>query len=83
MTRNAAAVSSPKDAFAARTVYGATFDHLIPPGRALTGVVRDKRTGRPLAGVGVGGTETNARTTTDAEGTLHAARIPQGRRATG
>ncbi len=68
MTRNAAAVSTPKDAFAAKTIYGATFDHLIPPGRALTGVVRDKRTGRPLAGVSVGGTGTNARVKTDAEG---------------
>ena len=68
MTRDAAAVSTPKDAFGAKTVYGATFDHLIPPGRALTGIVRDKRTGRPLAGVTVGGTATNARVTTDAEG---------------
>ena len=51
MTRNAAAVSTPKDAFAAKTIYGATFEHLIPPGRALTGVVRDKRTKQPLAGV--------------------------------
>ena len=47
ITRNAEAVSTPKDAFSAKTVYGATFEHLIPPGRALTGVVRDKRTGRP------------------------------------
>src|SRR5262249_38688030 len=60
MTRNAPAVSSPRDAFGGKTIYGATFDHLIPPGRALTGVVRDKRTGKPLAGVSVGGTGTNA-----------------------
>ena len=79
MTRNAAAVSTPKDAFAAKTVYGATFDHLIPPGRALTGVVRDKRTGRPLAGVGVGGTGTNARTTTDAEGRYTLTGFPKGK----
>ena len=44
------------------------FTHLIPPGPALTGVVREKRTGRPLAGVNVGGTGTNARVKTDAEG---------------
>ena len=78
MTRDAAAVSTPKDAFAARTVYGATFDHLIPPGRALTGVVRDKRTGQPMAGVRVGGTETNARTTTDAEGRYTLPGFPKG-----
>ena len=68
MTRDAAAVSMPKDAFMARTVYGARFDHLIGPGRALTGVVRDKRTGQPMAGVKVAGREPGARTTTDAEG---------------
>ena len=79
MTRNAAAVSSPKDAFGAKTIHGATFDHLIPPGRALTGVVRDKRTGRPLTGVGVGGTETNARTTTDAEGRYTLTGFPKGK----
>ena len=51
MTRNAATVSTPPGTFAAKTIYGATFDHLIPPGRALTGIVRDKRTRQPLAGV--------------------------------
>ena len=79
MTRDAAAISMPKDAFMARTVYGATFDHLIPPGRALTGVVRDKRTGRPLAGVKVAGKETNARTTTDAEGRYTLPGFPKGK----
>jgi protocatechuate 3,4-dioxygenase beta subunit len=78
MTRKAAAVSTPKDAFGARTVYGATFDHLIPPGRALTGVVRDRRTGRPLAGVGVNGIGTNAHTTTDAEGRYTLTGFPKG-----
>ena len=68
MTRNAAAVSMPKTFFRPRTVHGATFDYLSPPGRALTGVVRDQRTGRPMAGVKVAGKETNARTTTDAQG---------------
>jgi RNA polymerase sigma factor (sigma-70 family) len=78
MTRNAPAVSSPKDAFGGKTIYGATFDHLIPPGRALTGVVRDKRTGKPLAGVSVGGSETNARATTDAEGRYTLTGFPKG-----
>jgi protocatechuate 3,4-dioxygenase beta subunit len=68
MTRDAAPVSMPKNAFMARTVYGARFDHLIGPGRTLTGVVRDRRTGQPLAGLKVAGREASARTTTDAEG---------------
>jgi len=68
MTRAAASVSAPPGAFAAKTIYGATFDHTIPPGRALTGVVRDKRTKKPLAGVTVCGKNTNARVTTDAQG---------------
>ncbi len=79
MTRNAAAVSTPRDAFSAKTVYGATFEHLVPPGRALTGVVRDKRTGRPLAGIHVGGMGTNARATTDAEGRYTLPGFPKGR----
>jgi RNA polymerase sigma factor (sigma-70 family) len=78
MTRNAPSVSTPKDAFGPKTVYGASFDHLIPPGRALTGVVRDKRTGKPLAGLSVGGTDTNARTKTDAEGRYTLTGFPKG-----
>ncbi len=31
--------------------YGATFDHLAAPTRPIVGVVRDKDTGKPLAGV--------------------------------
>ena len=48
------------------------------PGRALTGVVRDKRTKQPLAGVTVCGKGTNARVTHRRAGTVHAARLPQG-----
>ncbi len=79
MTRNAATVSTPPGTFAARTIYGASFDHLIPPGRALTGVVRDKRTGQPLAGVAVGGKETNTRVTTDANGQYTLSGFPKGK----
>jgi RNA polymerase sigma factor (sigma-70 family) len=35
------------------TVYGATFERVIPPGKAIAGTVREKRTGKPLAGVTV------------------------------
>ena len=79
MTRDASPVSSPKDAFAAATIYGARFDHLIAPGRALTGVVRDKKTGKPLAGVSVCGSQTNARATTDAEGRYTLPGFPKGK----
>jgi RNA polymerase sigma factor (sigma-70 family) len=34
-------------------VYGATFDILVGPGRAITGTVREKGSGKPLAGITV------------------------------
>ena len=68
MTRKATTISTPRGTFAAKTIYGASFDHVIPPGRALSGVVRDKRTKQPLVGVAVVGKKTNARTITDAGG---------------
>jgi RNA polymerase sigma factor (sigma-70 family) len=79
MTRNAVAVSMPNDAFRPKTVHGATFDYLISPGRALMGVIRDKRTGQPLAGVRVAGKETNARTTTDLQGHYTLPGFPKGK----
>ena len=68
MTRDAAAVSTPKDAFGAKTVYGATFDSPHP---ARPGADRRRPRQADQAAPGrrdVGGTETNARVTTDAEG---------------
>jgi RNA polymerase sigma factor (sigma-70 family) len=79
MTRKAATISTPPGTFAAKTIYGATFDHLIPPGRALTGIVRDKRTGQPLAGIEIGGEETNSRATTDANGRYTLPGFPKGK----
>src|SRR5208283_4835578 len=61
-------VSSPPGQVAGKTIYGSTFEHLLPPGRTLTGVVRDKATQKPLPRMGVGGMETNAYTATDAQG---------------
>ena len=80
MTRPSAAVSSPQgtSTVVAKTIYGATFDHLVPPGRALTGIVRDKRTKQPLAGVTVCGKGTNARVTTDAQGRFTLSGFPKG-----
>jgi RNA polymerase sigma factor (sigma-70 family) len=68
MTRAGAKVSSPPGSFGGQTIYPASFEHFIPPGRALTGVVRDKKTKSPMAGVEVCGHETNARTKTDEHG---------------
>ena len=45
-------------------VHGATFDLIVPPGRSITGVVRDKATKRPIPGMIIAG----SRAVTDAEG---------------
>jgi protocatechuate 3,4-dioxygenase beta subunit len=49
-------------------VYPATFDHVFQPSRLIRGVVRDKKTGRPVAGIAVQGYGTTDSATTDAEG---------------
>jgi hypothetical protein len=68
MTRAGAKVTSPPGSFGGQTIYPATFEHFIPPGRALSGIVRDKKTMKPLPGVVVAGDGTNARTRTDDNG---------------
>ncbi len=56
------------------TYYGARFDHVAEPSRPIVGVVRDKDSGKPLAGAvvrssrGIGNPGRFVRTTTDAEG---------------
>jgi RNA polymerase sigma factor (sigma-70 family) len=49
-------------------VFGATFDHAAVPSRPVRGVVRDKMTGRPVAGVEISGMGTTHRTHSDGEG---------------
>jgi RNA polymerase sigma factor (sigma-70 family) len=78
MTRVSSPVSSPPGTFAGTTIYGATFDHAIPPGRALTGIVRDKRSKQPLAGIEVCGTQTTTRVRTDARGRYTLPGFPKG-----
>jgi RNA polymerase sigma factor (sigma-70 family) len=51
---------------AAPQIYGAKFEHRAQPGRTITGVVREAGTGKPLAGVAVGGG--GASTQTDKDG---------------
>jgi hypothetical protein len=47
-------------------VYGATFERIVPPGKQMTGSVRDKATGKPLAGISVHCSRRAAKT--DAQG---------------
>jgi RNA polymerase sigma factor (sigma-70 family) len=49
-------------------VYGATFEHAAQPSRPIRGVVRDKKTGKPVAGVEVRAQGTTRQTHTDKEG---------------
>jgi protocatechuate 3,4-dioxygenase beta subunit len=64
------------------TYYGAGFDLLAAPSRPVVGIVRDKDTGKPLAGVTIA--SSNAfrsdfiRTTTDKEGRYRLDGLPKG-----
>ncbi|MBI1914176.1 MAG: sigma-70 family RNA polymerase sigma factor [Planctomycetes bacterium] len=49
-------------------VYPATFDHLVGPGRTASGTVRDKKTGKPLAGITVLDEMEHSSAVTDQEG---------------
>ncbi|HEV3256661.1 MAG TPA: sigma-70 family RNA polymerase sigma factor [Gemmataceae bacterium] len=49
-------------------LYGATFDYLASPARAIRGTVRDKETGKPVAGARISSYGTTHRTETDREG---------------
>ncbi len=66
--------------------YGAAFEHLAAPGRPIVGVVRDKDTGKPLAGVTIqsdkfAGTNVSGdgsvRTVTDAGGRYRLVGMPK------
>jgi RNA polymerase sigma factor (sigma-70 family) len=64
MTRPVEMISHPRHG----NVYGASFDYVGLATRPLRGVVRDKDTGRPLAGVAVGHYSWEVKTVTDPEG---------------
>jgi RNA polymerase sigma factor (sigma-70 family) len=49
-------------------VYGATFDHAAVPSRPIRGVVRDKKTGLPVAGVEVDAVGTTQKSRSDKDG---------------
>jgi protocatechuate 3,4-dioxygenase beta subunit len=63
-------------------LYGTTFDHVAGPTRPVTGTVRDRETGRPLAGVevfghAVGGHGEDVRTVADGQGVYRLAGLPK------
>src|SRR5207244_555604 len=49
-------------------VYPATFDHLVAPGRTAFGRVRDKKTGKPLAGITIMDGGGHSKAMTDQQG---------------
>ena len=68
------------------TIYGARFEHVAAPTRAIEGVVRDQDTGKPLAGIMVRGDRSLTRsialfvhTLTNAEGKYSLVGLPRGR----
>jgi RNA polymerase sigma factor (sigma-70 family) len=65
--------------------YGANFEHVSPPCRPVVGVVRDRATGKPIAGAVVRAEATvgnpfyRVQTTTDAEGRYRLTGLEKGR----
>jgi RNA polymerase sigma factor (sigma-70 family) len=68
MTRVSKTVVSPNTTYSDRRVYGSRFDHFADPARPIRGVVRDKETGKPVAGVQVSAVFTTHKTKTDKDG---------------
>jgi RNA polymerase sigma factor (sigma-70 family) len=69
---DAAAFTQRARRFTSRTFAAATFDYAATPGRAVVGTVRERGTGRPVAGARVSGSVEHRRTdvqaVTDAQG---------------
>jgi hypothetical protein len=68
------------------TIYGATFEHVAGPARAIEGVVRDADTGKPVTGVIISGRPSlhgefvyNVDTITDSQGRYRLVGLPLGR----
>lgn len=60
----------PKDGWARgdRGLYGSSFTFLLPPSKPIVGTVRDRKTGKPIAGVKVASSNWIDETLTDAQG---------------
>lgn len=80
MSRGSDAVASEPSKEPAIRILGARFEHLLPPGRSITGVVRDKETGKPLAHMAVQGEGTNSHMVTGPDGRFTVTGFPKGRR---
>jgi RNA polymerase sigma factor (sigma-70 family) len=67
MTRPGEPVVNPSP-YRTQKIYGATFEYLASPSRPIRGVVRDKETGKPVAGVRIETIATTHHPVTDKEG---------------
>ncbi len=65
MTRRAATVRGPHKN---DILYGATFEYTVKPSRLIRGTVREKGTGKPLAGIHINGLGSTAEAATDEQG---------------
>jgi hypothetical protein len=72
------AVVRPIDEAPARA-RGATFDYVASPVRSIRGVVRDKATGKPLAGVKMSALQAQSTTLTDEDGRYEIRGCPKGK----
>jgi RNA polymerase sigma factor (sigma-70 family) len=61
-------------------IYGNRFDYLAAPGRAVRGTVRDKVTGKPVAGVRVSSSQTTHEAQADNDGRYELRGCPKGER---
>jgi RNA polymerase sigma factor (sigma-70 family) len=62
--------------------YPATFDHIAGPGRTASGAVRDRKTGKPLAGIKVADSGGHNWTVTDKDGRYTLPGLPKEERCT-
>jgi RNA polymerase sigma factor (sigma-70 family) len=77
MTRNAEAVPNANKG---EGILGATFEYLVRPSRLIRGTVREKGTGKPIAGIRIWGSGSTAYTETDAQGRYELMGCPKGDR---
>ncbi len=87
MTRRAEASRGPgnittRDNIQKSMIYGATFDYLVKPARLIRGTVREKGSGKPLAGIWIHATSftgySTAKATTDEQGRYELPGCPKG-----
>lgn len=66
-----------QDAKNRTTIYGAAFEYLARPSRLIRGTVRDKGSGKPLAGIHIISIDTTAQVRTDAQGRYELPGLPK------